>query len=379
MLFSAALIVKNEEKLLEQCLRSLQGLVDETVVVDTGSTDRTQTIAQECGARLYEFKWHNDFAAARNHALNQVRGEWVLYIDADERVRPGYAAQLREKLQDPTFFAYTVQLHPHPASTAYPELRIFRSDPRIRFRGRIHENIRPGIELYRSQLGGLIGASGLTIDHEGYEVDQHRKHQRNLPLLRMALREEPDRVYCWCHLANIYTALGKDRNAKKAWKRALGIVRKKKRLQAEDCLPYTGLIQWKLKSRQDPQPLLKEALSRFPANLQLHWLRGNSLMGRGRFEEAISVFDHLITCGKTGHYDRVISYDQRLLEELPLSHLAACHFQLKDYATSGRYFALAAKSAPDNLEYRVKLELCTMLDRTRASTAKGSESRLGFS
>ena len=89
MLFSAALIVKNEEELLEQCLRSLQGLVDETVVVDTGSTDRTQIIAQEYGARLYEFKWRNDFAAARNHALNQVRGEWVLYIDADERVRPG--------------------------------------------------------------------------------------------------------------------------------------------------------------------------------------------------------------------------------------------------------------------------------------------------
>jgi len=377
MLFSAALIVKNEEKLLEQCLRSLQGLVDEIVVVDTGSTDRTQAIALEYGARLYDFKWRNDFAAARNHALNQVRGQWVLYIDADERVRPGQDAQLRGKLEDPAFFAYTVHLHPRPAATAYSELRIFRNDPRIRFRGRIHENIRPGIDLYRSQLGGQIGTSGLTIDHEGYESDQHRKHQRNLPLLRMALREEPDRVYCWCDLANIYAALGKDRNAKKAWKRALDIVRGKKRLRADDCLPYLGLAQWKLKSRQDPLPLLKEALSRFPANLQLHWLRGKALMASNQFEEAISVFDHLIACGKTGHYDHSISYDQRLLEELPLSHLAVCHFQLKDYAASGRYFELAAKSAPENLEYRVKLELCTKLDRASTSTAPGAESQPG--
>ena len=370
MLFSAALIVKNEEKLLGQCLRSLQGLVDEIVVVDTGSTDRTQAITLEYGARLHDFKWCNDFAAARNYALDQVRGEWVLYIDADERVRPGHADQLRGKLQDPAFFAFRVQLHPRPSATAYAELRIFRSDPRIRFRGRIHENIRPGIDLYRSQLGGQIGASGLTIDHEGYEVDQHRKHQRNLPLLRMALREEPDRVYCWCDLANIYAALGKDRNAKKARKRALDIVRGKKRLRADDCLPYLGLIEWKLKSRQDPLPLLKEALSRFPANLQLHWLRGKALMAGNQFEEAIPVFDYLIACGKTGHYDHSISYDQRLLGELPLSHLAVCHFQLKDYATSGHYFELAAKSAPENLEYRVKQELCAKLGRTSSSAAQ---------
>jgi len=379
MLFSAALIVKNEEKLLEQCLRSLQGLVDEIVVVDTGSTDRTQAIALAYGARLYDFEWRNDFAAARNYALDQVRGQWVLYIDADEQVRPGHAAQFREKLQDPAFVGFSVQLHPRPASTAYTELRIFRNDPRIRFRGRIHENIRPGIEVYRSQVGGQIGASGLTIDHEGFEVDQHRKHQRNLPLLRMALREEPDRVYCWCHLANIYAELGKDRNAKKAWKRALGIVRGRKRLQADDCLPYLGLIQWKLKARQDPQPLLIEALSRFPANLQLHWLRGKALMARNQFEEAIPVFDYLIACGKTGCYDNAISYDQRLLGELPLSHLAACHFQLKDYAASGHYFGLAANSAPDNLEYRVKLELCATLDRTSLSTVQGSESRPSLS
>jgi len=364
MLFSAALIVKNEEQFLEPCLRSLQELVDEMVVVDTGSADRTKDVALQHGARVFDFTWCNDFAAARNHALSQVRGDWVLYVDADERVRGGQAALLRERLEHPDFVAYTVQLHPHPASTAYPELRIFRNDPRIRFRGRIHENIWPGIELYRSQHGGLIGASSLVIDHEGYQADQKGKHLRNLPLLWSELREDPGRVYCWCHLANIHAALGENDSAKKAWTRALGIVRKKKQLRADDCLPYLGLIEWKTKHRHDPEPLLTEALSRFPGNLQLHWLRGKALMDRRQFREAIHVFDHLIACGKTGHYDHAIAYDRRLLSELPLSRLATCYFQLQEYATSGHYFELAARCAPDNLEYRVKLELCARLGRS---------------
>lgn len=375
MLFSAALIVKDEEKLLGQCLRSIQGLVDEIVVVDTGSTDRTQAIALEHGARLHDFEWCDDFAAARNYALEQVRSQWVLYIDADERVRPANAAGLREKLEEPGFVAFNVQLHPRPTSTAYPELRIFRNDPRIRFQGRIHENIWPSIEHYRSQLGGQIGASGLTIDHEGFEGNQQSKHQRNLRLLRMALRDEPDRVYCWCHLADIHAALDEDRDAQHAWNRALDIVRGKKQLRADDCLPYLGLAQWQLKSGQDPLPILDEAFSRFPANLQLLWLRGKALMAGNQFEEAISAFEHMIACGKIGHYDHRISYDQRLLGELPLSLLAACHFQLKDYTASGRYFELAAKCAPENLEYRVKLELCKKLGGTGLSTGKSSDSQ----
>jgi len=375
MLFSAALIVRNEEQYLEQCLASLQDLVDEIVVVDTGSTDRTKEIALEHAARVVDFTWCDDFAAARNHALSQAQGAWVLYIDADERARRGQAALLREMLKDPEFIAYTVQLYPHPTSTAYPELRIFRNDPRIRFRGRIHERIWPAIERYQSERGGRIGACGLAIDHEGYQSDQQRKHLRNLPLLRRELREDPSRVYCWCHLADIHAELGKGHSARRAWMKALEIVRRRQQVRPDDCLPYLGLAQWQFESQQDPQPLLQEGLRRFPTNLQLHWLQGKVLMASKRFEDAIPVFEYLIDCGKTGDFEHAISYDRRLLAELPLSHLAACHFELKDYAQSGRYFDLAAEIAPENLEYRVKRELCAMLSRTHGSAVREPESR----
>ncbi|NEQ17165.1 MAG: glycosyltransferase family 2 protein, partial [Moorea sp. SIO3E2] len=77
------MIVKDEEESLPQCLSSVKDVVDEMVVLDTGSTDRTIEVAQSYGARVYQFEWCNDFAAARNQALKYVQGEWVLVLDAD--------------------------------------------------------------------------------------------------------------------------------------------------------------------------------------------------------------------------------------------------------------------------------------------------------
>lgn len=362
MLLSAALIVKNEERFLEPCLLSLKEIVDEVVIVDTGSSDRTKEIAREYNARLYDFKWINDFAAARNHALELAHGKWILYIDADERVRPYAPAKLRAQLSDPSYVAYYVLLHPRPGFTPYRELRIFRNDPRIRFRGRIHENIWPGIDHYRSSKDGVIGRSDLVFDHEGYEGDQHHKHLRNLPLLRKALREDPGKVFSWCHLANIYLALGKERLAKKAWIFSLELVRKKRRLHPEDSLPYVGLIQWGSSQGRDLEALLAEAMSRFPHNLQFHWLRGKALMKAERFEEAIPLFEHLLACGETGDFDHSMAYDARLFNVFSYDSLATCYFKLGNYADSRRYFELAAGCEPNNLEYRVKRALCSRLE-----------------
>jgi glycosyltransferase involved in cell wall biosynthesis len=84
---AAAMIVRDEAHFLPGCLKSLQGKVDEIVVVDTGSRDATPCIAEDAGARVFHSDWIGDFAAARNRGLEQVSTDWVLYIDADERLR----------------------------------------------------------------------------------------------------------------------------------------------------------------------------------------------------------------------------------------------------------------------------------------------------
>lgn len=364
MLLSACLIVRNEEKFLDRCLGSLGGLVDEMVVVDTGSSDRTREIAAAHGARLDDFPWRDDFAAARNHALDLARGEWVLYIDADEHVRPASADRLRTQLSDPSYVAYHVLLHPRPGFTPYWEMRLFRNDPLIRFRGIIHENIWPGIEAYRAARGGRIGRSGLILDHEGYERDQDVKHRRNLPLLRESLRKDPSKVFSWCHLATIYTSLGKARLAERAWKAGLAVARKRPRSRiAEDTLPYIGLIQSRLASGRSAERLLAEALERFPQNHQMHWLRGVAHMKAGRPEEAIPCFERLVAAGQSGEIDGAMAYSIRLFDVIAYDALAACHFKLGHYTESRRYFELAAKQDPEKLEYRVKQALCARLER----------------
>ncbi|WP_233476275.1 glycosyltransferase family 2 protein [Paenibacillus sonchi] len=78
------MIVKDEEALLSRCLESVKGIADEIIIVDTGSTDRTKQIAENYGAKIYDYVWSNDFAAARNESLRHAAGKWILVLDADE-------------------------------------------------------------------------------------------------------------------------------------------------------------------------------------------------------------------------------------------------------------------------------------------------------
>jgi len=369
LLLSAALIAKNEDKFIGECLSSLKDVADEVIVVDTGSTDRTKQIAASGGARLYEFPWNGDFSAARNHALDQCTGAWILYIDADERVRRGSTANLRAELSAASYIGYQVLLYPLRGHTSYWSLRLFKNDPSVRFRGMIHESTWPALTEYRAKQGGQLGYSRMEIDHEGYEENQEAKNVRNLPLLLRSLRQEPGRVYSWCHLANIYTAMHEDQRAEEAWRNALAVVRKRGPRTPEDILPYLGLIENEFKAGRDVSVLFAEALSLFPSSVQLEWLRGRILMRQGEVVEAISAFEKLVARGESRDFDYLAAYDLRLFGVFAYDALATCYFRLGRYAESRHYYDLAARQEPNQLEYRVKRALCSQLALRRAGSS----------
>jgi len=368
---SATLIVRNEERFLGDCLRSIRDVADEIVVVDTGSTDRTRDIARNLGARVHDVAWADDFSAARNHALDLARGAWILYIDADETLRPCDLDALSEQLSNPGFVGYQVLLHARPSLTPYWEMRLFRNHPAVRFRGVIHENIWPALTAYRVRHGGRVGRTRLAIDHRGYEENQQHKHWRNLPLLCRALREDPGRVFVLCHLASICVGIGKEALAERAWQIALEIVRAKRGrgLVPEDCLPYVSLIARQLAAEADPDALLTEAEAQFPRNLQLRWLRGNAFMRAGKFAVAAPVFEQLLGAGDT---DYSAGYDTRLFGVLSFASLATCHFKLGRYADAARFFERAAEASPETLEYRVKGALSRQLAGPPVGQAPGT-------
>ncbi|AFN75414.1 glycosyl transferase family 2 [Melioribacter roseus P3M-2] len=180
------MIVKNEEKYLKDCLESVKNLVNEIVIVDTGSTDNTVSIAKEYNAKVYNFEWINDFSAARNYALSKSTGDWILYLDADERLEPGSIHELKKILNTVTKAGYfcTVKSidseNERDHSIRY--VRLFKNSPDIKFRGKVHEQITDSLV----ENGYQIQHSKIVINHIGYDVskeEKEKKAKRNLELL----------------------------------------------------------------------------------------------------------------------------------------------------------------------------------------------------
>lgn len=208
---SACLIVKNEEKHLDRCLASVKPIVDEIVVIDTGSTDRTVEIAEKYGAKIGHFEWCDDFSAARNESLKLATGDWALWIDADEELDENGFTQIREALIRPQFAGYYLQIinfmeADSPANTyVHTAIRLFRIIPGVWFTGRIHEQIIGGFKER-----GLVPAT-LTkgvIRHYGYQQSsmvEKDKINRTITMLRKEVEEFPQEPFHWFNLANVYS------------------------------------------------------------------------------------------------------------------------------------------------------------------------------
>ncbi len=108
---SLCLIARDEERLLPGCLSSVRGAVDQIVLVDTGSTDRTAAIAREAGALVVEQPWREDFSAPRNEALRHATGEFMLQLDCDERLAPGAGDAVRRAVRRAAFDVGMLPLH----------------------------------------------------------------------------------------------------------------------------------------------------------------------------------------------------------------------------------------------------------------------------
>lgn len=212
---SACLIVKNEEANLERCLASLKGRVDQIVVVDTGSTDRTVEIAQTYGATIGFFEWCGDFAAARNASLDLATQPWILWIDADEELTPDALPQLQRAQLFPFYASYVCAIHNMDGEGMDHEVfihkcdRLFQNHPLIRFEGRIHEGLGTGITATGLYIRSLYS---LVIKHYGYSPEQmllKAKDERNRVLIEESLAEDPTNTFHLFNLAMNHSAAGR--------------------------------------------------------------------------------------------------------------------------------------------------------------------------
>jgi glycosyltransferase involved in cell wall biosynthesis len=214
---SLALIAKNEARCLARCLRSVQPILDEIVVVDTGSTDQTVAIARGFDARISRFTWTEDFAAARNFALEQTTGDWILVLDADEHASEALQLEMREFIRSRRDIGRLkiVSDFRRNGQAFRSQSFVSRLFPRgARFEGRIHE-----------QLVSPLPRLNLKAElwHDGYLKTS--KSERNVKLLSEELQKAPRNAYLLFQLALEHTSLNQTKEACRCLEDAFAVAR----------------------------------------------------------------------------------------------------------------------------------------------------------
>jgi tetratricopeptide (TPR) repeat protein len=222
---SLCMIVKDEEEMLPGCLEAVAGAVDEIVVVDTGSTDRTVEIAESFGAKVVHFPWNGSFSDARNVGLETATSDWLFYLDADEHLVPGDARKIRNLLgrtwREGFHLVETNYTGSDEAGTTVTHLalRIFRNRPEYRFEGRIHEQKTGRMPTF---LPERFEATTIRIRHYGYlksRISAKEKSRRNIELLLEEAREAPT-PFTEFNLGSEYMMLGDAAKAAEHFDRA---------------------------------------------------------------------------------------------------------------------------------------------------------------
>ncbi|MBW1699731.1 MAG: tetratricopeptide repeat protein [Deltaproteobacteria bacterium] len=241
---SLCMIVKDEAANLATCLESVSGLVNEIILVDTGSVDNTKEIARAMGANVFSFPWNNDFSEARNESLRYASGDWILVLDADEVIDPGDHSRIHKLLSKRQVDGYRLIQRTYqrqstvagwkaledntpfargcPGYIPSPLVRLFRNLPELRFRGRVHELIEYDLLFQRR----VIVNTDIPIHHYGKVLDA-RRLKRKQTLYRMIgedkLKDQPADARACCELGVQYIEMNLYDQAERVLKRALAI------------------------------------------------------------------------------------------------------------------------------------------------------------
>ncbi|MBI5326520.1 MAG: glycosyltransferase [Ignavibacteriae bacterium] len=298
-LLTLSMIVKNEEQNLPDCLESVRGIADEIVIVDTGSSDRTKQIAQTYNAKIFDFEGVKDFAAARNEALKHSTGEWVLYLDADERLDESSKEIIRNLLMisNDEIGGYICTIESDHSQLngsterhrgGYP--RIFRNYgfPKISFQGRVHEQITPSIFA----LGKSIHFSEIIIEHLGYNQSREvmeSKIKRNYAMLIEHVQEEPLNAYAWYQLGQTLAQMKLIDEAEKTIRFALQLGNLSDSVYSSATSTLAQLVGNK-KNFDECLYWADKSIEKAPGQVYAVHLKAYALLYLKRFEEAEQLF-----------------------------------------------------------------------------------------
>lgn len=387
-MLSLCMIVKNEAQFIVDCLESVREAVDEMIVVDTGSTDDTPELARKAGARVSYFEWRDDFAAARNESIAHARGDWVLWLDADERLAPGGAQVIRESVQRDDFDCGYIPMHDAASLDASPEEvvaggarlgspfmlpKLLRRTSDLRFQGLVHENVNLWIAN-----GRRTQTLPTAVVHLGYVPELRRardKDGRNVRLLEKRVEVDPSEAPVYGFLAQEYLILGQTgrarETAERGWAAAaadpwsvsyslrLAAVRAHLQLEAGD---FQGALETAMQAEQHVGP-----------HPDLHVLGAGALLGKAYQTEDPDIRTRCLEGAKEAYAAALESSQQALQEralghgskEIALAGLGTTSLLLGQCDRGLAYFEEALAREPSKLDLRLgKAEVLVAVGRS---------------
>ncbi|HHO74924.1 MAG TPA: tetratricopeptide repeat protein [Deltaproteobacteria bacterium] len=293
------MIVKDEESRLGNILSDIKDLVDEIVVVDTGSSDRTVSIAMEHGAKIGHFTWCNDFSAARNASIALANSDYLLWLDADDRLDPDQAGKLKDlkrhlrPARDRAYLLKVLNTTREDGDRICVQLRIFPNREELGFKNRIHEQIAPSIE----RAGILMESTDILVRHTGYheKTDIRDKYRRNLSILLEDLSAGNISSSQHFFIASTYFGLGEFERCLEHITAARTLGDSLSWLQnsytlASECFLHLDRIE-------DALAELEQGVADFPDRGIMHYLLGSAYLRADNIEAAITSVEKAMLLG----------------------------------------------------------------------------------
>lgn len=365
---SVCMIVKNEERFLADCLKSVKEIAHQIVIVDTGSEDGTMDIARKFGAEVHSFKWQDDFSAARNESIKYATGDWILWLDADERLLPESLDELKKLIKpEHKALAYMVQIRNrmpdgknYKFSTAH---RLFTNHCGIRFDGRVHEQIAYSV----AALGGEERRCNVTLDHLGYALQptaQNKKNLRNRKLLEKMVREQPQNAYAHFTLAQNYNISGEWAKAVKHYRRAQNLDTLDAALQGT-LLNTLSESLFKLSRFAEARDVAVESLDKFPRQAGAYYLMYKIALAQNEPEQALRwLFKLNEQNSYLKHHPRDIATDVLFHEDNLFFEIARLYRRLGNFNESLNWLnRLSEAGQQDKAAAEMKVQLLLKLGR----------------
>ena len=305
------MIVKNEERHLTKCLLSAKEIVDEIIIVDTGSTDRTKEIAKAFGARVFDFVWENDFSAARNFSTAQATGKWIFILDADEVISHKDYETFNELIiedsskpvaysiitRNYTLRTNTVGWHANDGYYAKEEagtgwfpsekVRLFQKSDQILFQYAVHERVDPSIKA----AGFRILKCNIPVHHYGQLLEK-KKAEKSEAYYQMGLKkvnETKNNLHAVRELAVQAGTLEKWDESIELWKRLISI-----KPDFPEAFINMGTAHWHLGRYNDALECAKKAIETAPHTREAYFNYAISELLLGNAKRAIPVLEGLI-------------------------------------------------------------------------------------